>query len=405
MSLTYIEERLLSVTESPQSVSGTKLVPNNEVVLQLIRCRGNEFVQRLRVDGLPISAAFSKAPLDESVYAVVEKKATAAIERTLTNEHLAILERGGWLTLLRAAHPGRFRKKLTSLGISKSEANRAINTFLQFGDEKFRSHIKQITPTALAKLAAPSVHQEVRDEAIRRAKSERITIKIADELIGEQKQLRDPTGQNERSSFDGEDIRDSLTALIDARQRFATIYADPPWRYSNVRSNGAAENHYPTMSLDEICRLPVQSVGAEDCLVHLWVPTPLLPEGLECLRAWGLDYKSAFVWVKSQMGCGNYWRVSHEFLLLGVRGKQTFRRKDLRSWCELPRSGQHSQKPDPVRALIAEASPGPYLELFGKKEVPGWTVLGNEVSAPTIHTEQVSSALALEQVLNELEPS
>ena len=43
---------------------------------------------------------------------------------------------------------------------------------------------------------------------------------------------------------------------------YEIIYADPPWRYSAKRVQGAAENHYPTMSIEE----PVS-------YTHLTLPT------------------------------------------------------------------------------------------------------------------------------------
>jgi N6-adenosine-specific RNA methylase IME4 len=84
------------------------------------------------------------------------------------------------------------------------------------------------------------------------------------------------------------------------------------------------------------------------------------------------------VWVKPQIGMGNYWRVSHEFLLLGVRGSLPFADKSLRNWLEEPR-GRHSAKPERVRDLIHKASPGPRLELFARRAVEGWTCWGNEI--------------------------
>ena len=87
---------------------------------------------------------------------------------------------------------------------------------------------------------------------------------------------------------------------------------------------------------------------------------------------------SSFVWVKRQLGLGNYWRISHEFLLLGVRGRLPFRDGSLKSWMEADRT-RHSAKPDEIRQMIEQASPGPFLELFGRRTVPGWTVFGNQV--------------------------
>lgn len=103
---------------------------------------------------------------------------------------------------------------------------------------------------------------------------------------------------------------------------------------------------------------------------------------------WGFDYKGMFIWCKSEMGLGNYWRVSHELLLLGVRGNLEFNDKGLKSWKEISRSGKHSAKPEPVRHLVEKASPGPRLELFGRDAVSGWTVWGNQVSRDLFHQEE-----------------
>ncbi len=77
---------------------------------------------------------------------------------------------------------------------------------------------------------------------------------------------------------------------------------------------------------------------------------------------------------------GNYWRVSHELLLFGVRGSLPFRDCSVRSWLQCRRT-IHSQKPEAIRMLVERVSPGPYLELFGRAEVRemNWTVFGNEV--------------------------
>ena len=78
---------------------------------------------------------------------------------------------------------------------------------------------------------------------------------------------------------------------------YEIIYADPPWRYSAKKVQGAAENHYPTMSIDELCALPVAELAAKDSALFMWATFPQLPEALRLIRAWGFTYKSvAFVW-------------------------------------------------------------------------------------------------------------
>jgi len=172
----------------------------------------------------------------------------------------------------------------------------------------------------------------------------------------------------------------SLTELVSQGLTFPTVYADPPWAYTNAVSRAAAVNHYPTMSVDEICREPVRELAEKNAHLHLWTTNGFLRDAFEVMEAWGFEFKSCLIWVKDEIGMGNYWRVSHEFLLLGVRDSLTFRDRTLPSWIKARRT-DHSRKPSKVRELIERASPGPYLELYGREELPNsaWTVYGNRI--------------------------
>jgi N6-adenosine-specific RNA methylase IME4 len=170
-----------------------------------------------------------------------------------------------------------------------------------------------------------------------------------------------------------------LEDLIAQGAQFRTIYADPPWKYKDARTMGAAARHYQTMSLAEIAALPVAQLAAKNSHCHLWTTTSFQEASYALLRGWGFEPKSELVWCKPSLGTGHYWRGAHEKCLLGVKGHATFRRHDLKSWFECGR-GAHSSKPEQVRHWIEQASPGPYLELFGRRPVLGWTVFGNAVS-------------------------
>ena len=174
-------------------------------------------------------------------------------------------------------------------------------------------------------------------------------------------------------------VRD-LDQLLRNGVRFSTVYADPPWPYCNTAARGAAEKHYRTMSMDDILNEPIKDLVADNAHLHLWTTNAFLREAFDVIHAWGFRFKSCLVWVKPQLGMGNYWRVSHEFLLLGVRGNLPFRDKTIRSWQSVRRT-IHSRKPFLFRELIERVSPGPYLELYGREEQPssGWTVYGNQV--------------------------
>ena len=173
-------------------------------------------------------------------------------------------------------------------------------------------------------------------------------------------------------------VVDRLDALLDG-PRFGTVYADPPWRYDQS-PRGAAAHHYPTMTVGELAALPVGRLAAPDSHLHLWATHSFYAEALGLMAAWGFEYRSLFVWVKPQLGMGHYWRSSSEFLLFGIRGRTPFRDRSVPNWMCVPR-GRHSEKPDVFRKLVELVSPGPYLEMFGRKAIPGgWTVFGNETT-------------------------
>jgi N6-adenosine-specific RNA methylase IME4 len=170
----------------------------------------------------------------------------------------------------------------------------------------------------------------------------------------------------------------SLDELADC-EPFQCLYADPPWRYGNQGTRAATDNHYTTMTVDKICAEPVANLAADNAHLHLWTTNGFLFDAKRVMEAWGFTYKSCLVWVKPQMGIGNYWRVSHEFLLFGIRGRLPFGDRGQMSWVQADRE-KHSKKPHVFREIIERVSPGPRLELYGRSIVPGWTVYGNQIS-------------------------
>lgn len=174
-----------------------------------------------------------------------------------------------------------------------------------------------------------------------------------------------------------------LSGLVSSGAKFGTIYADPPWAYSNKATRSNVDSEYAkTMTVDEICAEPVSQLAAEKCHLHLWTTNAFLFEAKRVLESWGFEYKSCFIWVKPQMGIGNYWRVSHEFMLLGVKGGLTFLDHAQKSWMQFDRT-KHSRKPKEIREIIEKVSPGPYLEMYGRQLLnEKWTVYGNEVEEP-----------------------
>ena len=173
------------------------------------------------------------------------------------------------------------------------------------------------------------------------------------------------------------------------------MLADPPWRFTNRTGKVAPEHkrlaRYPTMTLDEICALPVADHLEDRAHCYMWVPNALLPEGLRVLGAWGFEYKSNIVWHKIRKdggsdgrGVGFYFRNVTEILLFGVRGRDVRTLPPGRRQVNMiqTRKREHSRKPDEQYDLIESCSWGPYLELFGRGvHSPDWTVWGNQADA------------------------
>jgi N6-adenosine-specific RNA methylase IME4 len=183
---------------------------------------------------------------------------------------------------------------------------------------------------------------------------------------------------------------------------FRAVHADPPWGF---RSNSVAKpgrnamRHYSCPRPDEIAALPVRDVVARDAFLWLWVSGPFLVIGahLPIVRAWGFEPTAiGFTWVKLRrlhepnqlrllplaesdlhVGLGHTTRKSAEFCLLGRRGNPRRLSADVREVIFAP-VREHSRKPDEVYGRIERFCAGPYLDLFGRRSRPNWTVWGNE---------------------------
>ena len=169
--------------------------------------------------------------------------------------------------------------------------------------------------------------------------------------------------------------------------KYGIIYADPPWRYSQKGPRGAAENHYPTMTIDEICTLPVSEIAANDSVLFLWTTFPQLPEALCVISAWGFGFKTvAFVWLKQNKkalswfyGLGFWTRSNAEICLIATKGKPKRLSNKVHQLIISPIEG-HSKKPDITRDKIIELMGDlPRIELFARSKTEGWAVWGNEV--------------------------
>ena len=187
--------------------------------------------------------------------------------------------------------------------------------------------------------------------------------------------------------------------------KYNIIYADPPWAY-NKRTNtdtkfgGGAMGHYDTMSIKDICKLPVENIADENCALLLWVTFPKLQEGLDVMKSWGFDYKTiAFNWIKVNknnqkpfFGIGYYSASNSEICLLGVKGKMKPASNSVSQvvWEDISEDiiaarDKHSKKPLIVRDRITELFGDiPRVELFARESSDGWDSIGNGIDGKSI---------------------
>lgn len=179
-------------------------------------------------------------------------------------------------------------------------------------------------------------------------------------------------------------------AMPETRGGWRTIAADPPWRYQDRNTRLApdgqkrtARGGYSTMTAAEILALPIAEIAAPRAHLYLWTMDAHLPLALECINAWGFDWKRSIVWVKRgtsgklAFGAGHYYRTAHELCLFATRGGLQAQTRSLRTVFEAPRRA-HSEKPAELYRMAELVSPGPRLELFARALRPGWTTWGLE---------------------------
>lgn len=183
------------------------------------------------------------------------------------------------------------------------------------------------------------------------------------------------------------DARDENIAEIAQElpdEEFQVVYLDPPWQFETRSEQGmdrAAENHYPTMDFKAIKE--AKPALADKAIVFLWVTNPFLAHGLDLLDAWGLTYKSMFVWHKDKEGNGYWNRQNHETLLIATTEKgwpAPLPGDQLPSCMSLPR-GKHSEKPSEYAEWIEKTYPtAKKLEMYCRTPRDGWSHWGYESS-------------------------
>lgn len=193
---------------------------------------------------------------------------------------------------------------------------------------------------------------------------------------------------------------------------YGAILADPPWGFRNYSGDDTtphrtADEPYPVMSLDDICRLPVAVLAAPDCALFLWTISSHLEQAFQVGKAWGFAYKSKLEWLKTtkdgaglKMGMGKWARQESETLLLFTRGKPPRLNADVRSTIWAPATS-HSRKPDEAYSVVERLVGGPYCELFATRRWPGWSGWGSHYP-PDLETSLNRLTAAIRKATNQI---
>lgn len=210
--------------------------------------------------------------------------------------------------------------------------------------------------------------------------------------------------------------------------KFSIVVADPCWSFSDSLSmsdvaRGAVSN-YSTMTIADIKALRINELAAPDgCVLCLWVPSSLLQEGLDTMKAWGFTQKQTYIWAKTKkepmstilkeakklikleplkvfgdilkkvidkadlanlmlaFGMGRLFRQTHEICLIGINNNGIYKKlanKSQRSVTFAENLG-HSIKPETLQDSLELMFPGTeMLEVFARRDRAGWTCIGNE---------------------------
>lgn len=183
---------------------------------------------------------------------------------------------------------------------------------------------------------------------------------------------------------------DACATAFPTGQKFDLIVADPPWSYRACRPSVNGTAPYPTLTLEELARVPVSEIAAKRCILLLWATWPMMDTALDLIKAWKFEYKTCYkLWRKvsragvPRTGVGWYSRGNSEVLLIATKGqgnaKRILRRNVLQEHTEC-RTALHSEKPASIMCdIVSDIQADARLELFARVQHPGFACWGLEI--------------------------
>jgi N6-adenosine-specific RNA methylase IME4 len=140
------------------------------------------------------------------------------------------------------------------------------------------------------------------------------------------------------------------------------------------------------MTVDAMAAVPVADLAEPDAHLYLWTINRYIEDAYVIARAWGFKPSTMLVWAKTPFGggLGGTFGLCTEYILFARRGTLASTGRLGRNWFDWKRQYDergkpvHSRKPEAFLDLVESVSPGPYLELFARRNRLGWDTWGNE---------------------------
>ena len=284
--------------------------------------------------------------------------------------------------------PVKTAEKLAEeLGISDRQVK--LNENFAQGVDKLGDELKQVVLQGKANVNKADIQTIAKAEPTFVATTEA-------EILAKAKEIKQQKAQEKKEKLEAkkEQYQKRVSSVsknefkIDinnTKETFRVIYADPAWSYNDKQDTpnlGGAAKHYDTMSISELCKLPVNEISEKNSVLFLWVTSPLLEDAFKVVDAWGFKYKTSFIWDKVKHNMGHYNSVRHEILLVCTKGSCTPDNKKLyNSVQRIERNNNHSEKPIEFLNIIDDLyNYGNKLEMFCREiKKENWYGWGNEI--------------------------
>lgn len=229
---------------------------------------------------------------------------------------------------------------LESLGITKSDSSR-LQQIASLPEQLFQGYLAETA------------------EAKREPTTAGLLRLVKQQSKGSHSRPKQPAAPTLPNAAPAKAVAD-LNVLLGSGERYSSILADP------------LEITRDLLTFETLCALPVEALVHEQAHLHFWTNPEKLLDALDVMEAWGFEYRHCVACVGYQCDRSHYWHTAHRLMLLGVRGNLPFRDVSKRSWCQFKRNGSNDSE-TVVRRLVEAVSPAPYLRLFAKEPVAGWT--------------------------------